>query len=1034
MNTNITNNIHEKKERLQEIIKKTILIIQKYKIMDIFGSNELNVCINNLNVLFDSLSLLSNDGTDESKYKDIIKNISELLQTFGTDNIKDLLYIIFDRDIQVNLNTEDDKKLKLIYKYLHPISFSIKSYKNTKNNSNYLECVDLSKLSDNFHVKVYGIKLTINIYNQKKSLVVCGILDDLLLHCLNYEYICDKIKSITTKLNNNNIENEICNRFISCLTMKDFLVNSDEELIDKLKTYINDIGVIKNKTITQLTNDFLKEDLFAQRKTIIQLLLNTNDQESLFLAYLLYDLLTNDHNQNIDTNEQTLLFDSLPWNIKKYFKEAMTMSIEYNSSKFDNKKIDLEQQIYLIKANDNVKEKALLKLKEVKAKNDDSGSKARQYIEGLLKIPFGIFKEEQILNIIPECKIIYNNLIKLLLDNGINFENILYKDDLTSIELKQSIDILNNYNINVNIINHIISNLQNMIKRTLTLFVNSINSFIKKYKLSRDKINKTNKRNSDIIQSIIDFLNYYKSEDTLINNNVYLIELLECTNNDYVNSIYSYINSINCKFNYVNSYMLNINNILDDAVYGHTEAKRQIERIIGQWVNGKQSGYCFGFEGPPGVGKTSLAKKGIAKCLLDENDVARPFSFIAIGGSSNGSILDGHNYTYVGSNWGRIVDILMEKKCMNPIIFIDELDKISNTEQGKEIVGILTHLVDTTQNNCFQDKYFNGIDLDLSKVLFIFSYNDVSLVDRILLDRIHRIKFNYLTIDDKVVITNKFILKEIYENMGLVDVIHIENDVIEYIIEEYTNEPGVRKLKELLFEIIGEINLNILKEYYKTSLPINVTINDIKNKYLSDKESVKRKHIVNESKIGLINGLWANSLGNGGIVCIECNYFPSNTFLDLKLTGMQGDVMKESMNVAKSLAWDLLTDEEKENVSKKLNKSDGIHIHLPEGATPKDGPSAGTAITIAIYSLFTGRKIKNTYAITGEICLQGNITEIGGLEVKLLGGIKSGVTTFIYPKDNHKDYLKFIKKYNQYSYINYISVDNINSVLDIIFD
>ena len=1034
MNTNITNNIREKKERLQEIIKKTILIIQKYKVMDIFGSNELNVCINNLNVLFDSLSLLSNDGTDENKYKEIIKNLSELLQTFGTDNVKDLLFIIFDDDIQLNLNTEDDKKLKLILKYLHPISFSIKSYKNTKTNCNYLECVDLSKLSDNFHVKVYGIKLTINIQNKKKSIVVCGILDDLLLHCLNYEYICDKIKSITIKLKNNEIESEISSRFISCLTIKDFLVSSDEELIIKLKTYINEIGVIKNKTITQLTNDFLKEDLFAQRKTIIQLLLNTNDQESLFLAYLLYDLLTNDHNQNIDTNEQTLLFDSLPWNIKKYFKEAMTMSIEYNSSKFDNNKIDLEQQIYLIKANDNVKEKALLKLKEVKAKNDDSGSKARQYIEGLLKIPFGIFKEEQILNIIPECKIIYNNLIKLLLDNGINFENILYKDDLTSVELKQSIDILNNYNINVNIINHIISNLPNIVKRTLKLFVNSINNFIKKHKLSYDKISKTNQKNNKIIQSITEFLNFYKSEDSLINNNVYFIELLEDTNNDYVNSIYSYINSINCKFNYVNSYMSNINNILDDAVYGHNEAKRQIERIIGQWVNGKQSGYCFGFEGPPGVGKTSLAKKGIAKCLLDENNVARPFSFIAIGGSSNGSILDGHNYTYVGSNWGRIVDILMEKKCMNPIIFIDELDKISNTEQGKEIIGILTHLVDTTQNNCFQDKYFNGIDLDLSKVLFIFSYNDVSLVDRILLDRIHRIKFNYLTIDDKIVITNKFILKEIYENMGLVDVINIENDVIEYIIEEYTNEPGVRKLKELLFEIVGEINLNILKEYCKTALPINVTINDIKNKYLADKESVKRKHIVNESKIGLINGLWANSLGNGGIVCIECNYFPSNTFLDLKLTGMQGDVMKESMNVAKSLAWDLLTEKEKENVSNKLNKSDGIHIHLPEGATPKDGPSAGTAITIAIYSLFTGRKIKNTYAITGEICLQGNITEIGGLEVKLLGGIKSGVTTFIYPKDNHKDYLKFIKKYSKYSYINYIGVDNINSVLDIIFD
>jgi len=1031
MNASITTCVYQK-QRLQEIIKSTILAIQKYKILDIFGSNELNICINNLNVIFASLSLLSIDSTD--KYSDIIKNLSELLQTFGTENISDLLYIIFNRDIEIALNNEDSDKLDIILKYFHPISFTIKNNKGLKKDSNNLECIDLSKLSDNFHIKVYGIKLTINIYEEKKSIVICGILDDLILDCLNYEYIYNRINNILVKFKNNNVNDEISNRFKSCLTLKDFLIYNDDEIINHFNIYINNITNIKKKTIIQLTNDFLKEELYNQRSNIIQLLLDTEDQESLFLAYLLYDLLTNDNNQNIDTNEQTLLFDSLPWNIKKIFKQAMTMSVEYNSSKFDNNKIDLEQQIYLIKTDDNVKEKALIKLKEVKSKNDDSGSKARQYIEGLLKIPFGIFKEEQILTIIPECRTIYNNLIKLSIDNSINLDLTLYKENLTSIELKQSISMLNNNNINTYIINHIISNLQNIVKKDLLSFVNSINDFIKKYKLDFDKINKTKKTNNQIISNIILFLNYYQKQELYINNNIYLIELCKNTNNDYINSIYSYINSINSKFNYINSYMCGINNILDDAVYGHDDAKRQIERIIGQWVNGKQSGYCFGFEGPPGVGKTSLAKKGIAKCLLDENNVARPFSFIAIGGSSNGSILDGHNYTYVGSNWGRIVDILMEKKCMNPIIFIDELDKISNTEQGKEIVGILTHLVDTTQNNSFQDKYFNGIDLDLSKVLFIFSYNDVSLVDRILLDRIHRIKFNYLTIDDKIVITNKFLLKEIYENMGLVDVINIEDDVIEYIIEEYTNEPGVRKLKELLFEIIGEINLNILKEYYNAPLPINVTINDIKNKYLVDKESVKRKQIVNESKIGVINGLWANSMGNGGIVSIECNYFPSNTFLDLKLTGMQGDVMKESMNVAKSLAWDLLTEKEKTFISEDLNKTNGIHIHLPEGATPKDGPSAGTAITIALYSLFTKRKIKNTYAITGEICLQGNITEIGGLENKLLGGIKSGVTTFIYPKDNHKDYLKFIKKYNKYSYINYISVDNINSVLDIIFD
>ena len=197
---------------------------------------------------------------------------------------------------------------------------------------------------------------------------------------------------------------------------------------------------------------------------------------------------------------------------------------------------------------------------------------------------------------------------------------------------------------------------------------------------------------------------------------------------------------------------------MEDSVYGHKDAKRQIERILGQWINGEQSGYCFGFEGPPGVGKTSLALNGISKCLVDSDGTPRPFSIIAMGGSSNGSTLEGHNYTYVGSTWGKIVDIIMEKKCMNPIIFIDELDKVSKTEHGREIIGILTHLIDKTQNTHFQDRYFTGIDLDLSKALFIFSYNDVSLIDRILLDRIHRVKFDYLSLQEKIVIVKKLSL------------------------------------------------------------------------------------------------------------------------------------------------------------------------------------------------------------------------------------------------------------------------------------
>ncbi len=278
-----------------------------------------------------------------------------------------------------------------------------------------------------------------------------------------------------------------------------------------------------------------------------------------------------------------------------------------------------------------------------------------------------------------------------------------------------------------------------------------------------------------------------------------------------------------------------------------------------------------------------------------------PLRLLPFGGSSNGSTLDGHNYTYVGSTWGKIVDVLMENKCMNPIIFIDELDKVSNTEHGKEIIGILTHLIDQTQNDSFQDKYFNGINLDLSKALFIFSYNDADLIDRILLDRIHRIKFDHLSLEDKLVISKNYLLPEIFKKMGLEDVIYFDDDVIKYIIDEWTCEPGVRKLKEILFEIVGEINLSILKNNKDYDIPVKINKDDIIDNYLKGRHSLKIQKVHSIPKVGLINGLWANALGRGGVLPIEAKYFPCGTFLDLKLSGLQGDVMKESMSVAKNV-------------------------------------------------------------------------------------------------------------------------------------
>jgi endopeptidase La len=575
-------------------------------------------------------------------------------------------------------------------------------------------------------------------------------------------------------------------------------------------------------------------------------------------------------------------------------------------------------------------------------------------------------------------------------------------------------------------------------RKTLVNIIVNINKLIKQEQFDYVKIKYVNKKLLELREDILNVMHI----NSFIIENVMSYHTLIKTKLNTIQLIRNNLQIIDKKYEERSNYLNNITETLDKSVYGHINAKRQLERIIGQWVNGESKGYCFGFEGPPGVGKTSLAKKGIADCLKDAEGISRPFAFIAIGGSANGSTLEGHNYTYVGSTWGKIVDILMETKCMNPIIFIDELDKVSKTEHGKEIISILTHLVDPTQNDSFQDKYFNGIDIDVSNILFVFSYNDANLIDKILLDRIHRIKFDNLSLADKIVITKQFILPDIYKKMGLLDIIIIGDEEIEYIIEEYTAESGVRKLKELMFDIVGEINLEFLKnnsldhstdhstDHSKYNFPKTITKEDIRDKYLKECDAVNIARIHGADAVGIISGLWANSLGKGGVLPIEANYFPASTFLDLKLTGMQGDVMKESMSVAKTLAWSLLPEPSKKILQE--DKQIGLHIHVPEGATPKDGPSAGTAITVVMYSLFMQKKIKHDVAITGEICLSGRVTAIGGLELKILGGIKAGVKTFLFPKDNEKDFIKIKNKYGEKSLfkdIKFVPVQHINEVL-----
>ena len=251
-------------------------------------------------------------------------------------------------------------------------------------------------------------------------------------------------------------------------------------------------------------------------------------------------------------------------------------------------------------------------------------------------------------------------------------------------------------------------------------------------------------------------------------------------------------------------FMENSMQILNSAVYGLNDAKMQIMQLIGQWiVNPSAIGTAIALKGPMGTGKTTLIKDGISKILN------RPFSLIALGGATDASFLEGHSYTYEGSTWGKIVDILLQTKCSNPIIYFDELDKVSDTPRGEEIIGILTHLIDTSQNNNFHDKYFSEIEFNLSRALFIFSYNDENKVNSILRDRMYKISTKGYTIEDKRNIVKNYliplIIKEIkFKETDLV----FPDDTINYIVNNYTeNESGVRNLKRCLETIFTKINL-----------------------------------------------------------------------------------------------------------------------------------------------------------------------------------------------------------------------------------
>ena len=1067
--TNLREFIKEKNSYIQEIIRKTIISIKRNKIYEIFSNNDITLSLNILNDLYEKTNEISTKVSEEpietekiiENMQKIIDKLSMIICGFGTMNIDDLLFISFGSQYsQIKVpNPIIADKYEIIRKYVYPLGYKIIHWKDNKpalsktpvlccnkiiediiqiENTNMFECFDVDTNVKLFYQKIYGIRVVIQNETLKKTIIVNGIIEDLNIDCLNNKYITARkeyLVSHARTLPTN--DQQIMEKIINAITLKDILIFGDLDFHKKIYSVLAEINHIKTNKLDITIKKFLENDLFSQRNMLINLLLYNKEDEMQYICYLLYDLISVNSADNVDTKEQLMIYDSLPWKIKSYFKDIVKCTIKYTNDmvqKYDINKISLEQQIYLLKVDDAIKEKAMTKLKEIKGKSDESGTKAKQYLEGLIKIPFGFYKEEPLLKKMKELN---ESFIKIMnnSENLMSTAEIIKKDKYTKIEMLKNITKINEMIFTKVLadINKILNQLNN---KQLTNVLHYINS-VKKNK-NEDKITITNKTKTIRIDEINKYLT------TIQNDELVIMEIYDLIKTDYPISLTKTITDMkNMRTNImrIEQNMNDVTDVLNKSIHGHNYAKNQILKIIGQWMNGEQRGYSFGFEGSPGVGKTSLAKYGLANCLKDENGVSRPFAFIALGGSSNGSMLEGHGYTYVNSTWGRITDILMETKCMNPIIYIDELDKVSKTENGKEIIGILTHLIDTTQNDTFQDKYFAGINIDLSKALFIFSYNDPEQIDKILLDRIHRIRFDNLSIDEKLVIVNNYILPEINKKMGFCDVVTINDKLIEHIILNYTIEPGVRKLKELLFDLYGEINIEILKikNIEEFEMPIVLTEELLETKYLKKYHKIEEKKIHENPEVGIINGLWANSLGRGGIIPIQTMLFPSSTFLELRLTGLQGDVMKESMNVAKSLAWNITPLERKKELLKYFEetKCQGLHIHCPEGAVSKDGPSAGTAITIAIYSLLNEKRIKNDVAITGEINLQGEVTAIGGLDIKIQGGIRAGVKTFLYPKSNHKDYKDFIEIYGEKDMVKGIEfkeVSNIKEVFDYVYE